>query len=219
MERYIVKQEDLVGQIEGFPIEVVQRMVDYQVEQGNKANVKIFQEDCRTTDDCGGFWWDKTPEDFDFWEAVIGGKNFDRFFEKYPKENKKVTDSNKANDVPEKEIIKTEETIIEKVPVQETAKSRQEEQCEEFQAIIERMYDTYKRKNADYGNSFEESCKEEDGLTTARVKLRDKWSRFQNLSKTNDIKVKDESLKDTLLDMANYAIMTIMYINSLEKKD
>lgn len=37
MERYIVKPEELKGEIKDFPIEVVQRMVDYQVEQGNKA--------------------------------------------------------------------------------------------------------------------------------------------------------------------------------------
>ena len=38
---YEVKQEDLIGDIEGFPIEVVQRMLECQVEQGNKADVSV----------------------------------------------------------------------------------------------------------------------------------------------------------------------------------
>ena len=38
MKEYKVKKEDLIGEIKDFPIEVVQKMVDYQVEQGNKAD-------------------------------------------------------------------------------------------------------------------------------------------------------------------------------------
>ena len=41
---YIVKQEDLKGDIKDFPIEIVQKMVDEQVKQGNEADVTVFQE-------------------------------------------------------------------------------------------------------------------------------------------------------------------------------
>ena len=36
-----VEQSDLVGALKGFPIEVVQEIVNEQVRQGNKADVAI----------------------------------------------------------------------------------------------------------------------------------------------------------------------------------
>jgi hypothetical protein len=89
METYIVKKEDLIGQIKGFPIEVVQRMVDCQVEQGNKADVTVFQSNVYAYVLFGGFDWDKTIERSFFWHRVID-IDFSEFFKMYPKPNKKV---------------------------------------------------------------------------------------------------------------------------------
>jgi hypothetical protein len=89
MERYIVKQEDLIGQIKGFPIEVVQRMCDCQVEQGNKADVSVFQRYKIASKLDGGFDWLNTKEREPFWLHTTAG-NFDEFFEMYPKPNKRV---------------------------------------------------------------------------------------------------------------------------------
>lgn len=83
MERYIVKPEDLKGEIANFPIEVVQRMVDCQVEQGNKADVRVFQLRKLTRFKYGGFDWDKTTEGDSFWLHIICNKTFNLFFEKY----------------------------------------------------------------------------------------------------------------------------------------
>ena len=84
---YKVKQSDLKGQIEDFPIEVVQRMVECQAEQGNKANVGVFQKYAFTDDDNGGFEWSRTKEGHAFWRDIIGNINFDVFFKKYPKKD------------------------------------------------------------------------------------------------------------------------------------
>lgn len=86
MENYKnVKKEDLVGRIEDLPIEVVQKMVDYQIEQGNVADIKVFQiKRCPPYSD-GGFSWYETEEGYDFWSDVITSGNFGRFFDKYPK--------------------------------------------------------------------------------------------------------------------------------------
>lgn len=84
MERYIVKPEDLKGEIEDFPIEVVQRMVDYQVKQGNKANVSVFQLHKSMLFKGGGFHWDETIEGKQFWGRVILDEDFDLFFNRYP---------------------------------------------------------------------------------------------------------------------------------------
>lgn len=77
--------------------------------------------------------------------------------------------------------------------------------CEELNAL-------YEKKNHDYGDSFHLTFLEE-GLAMSRIRLGDKLSRFKTLSKQTDRKVDDESLRDTLLDLANYAIMTVLEID------
>lgn len=86
-----------------------------------------------------------------------------------------------------------------------------------FDHYLDIMSDTFRKKNNDYGNSFFDSCTEE-GIVAARVRLSDKWNRFKTLSKGTENQVKDESIADTLLDMANYCIMTLTWLNSTVKK-
>lgn len=81
-----------------------------------------------------------------------------------------------------------------------------------FKEITETMSSIFRRKNHDYGNSFEESLNEE-GLAVSRIRMGDKWNRFKQLSKGAKAQVNDESLRDTLIDMANYAIMTVMWLD------
>ena len=77
------------------------------------------------------------------------------------------------------------------------------ESVERFTEITNNMAKTYAAKNHDYGNSFEESL-DEFGLVASVVRLGDKMNRTKSLIK-KEAQVKDESIKDTLLDMANYA--------------
>ena len=78
-------------------------------------------------------------------------------------------------------------------------------------AICQRLNDIYARKNADYGDSFHATYLEE-GMAMARIRLSDKLSRFKRLTMSGERKVDDETVTDTLLDLANYAIMTVMEI-------
>ena len=71
------------GEIEGFPQEVVEKMLYYQEQQGFKKDVTVFEKNCCAAD--RGFDWRATPEGWAFWEKVINEKNFQLFFEKYPK--------------------------------------------------------------------------------------------------------------------------------------
>lgn len=80
-----------------------------------------------------------------------------------------------------------------------------------FEAITASMADIYARKNKDYGNSFDESL-DEDGLLVSKIRLGDKYKRFSQLIK-NPAEVEDESIRDTLIDMAAYAIMTVMWMD------
>ena len=82
-----------------------------------------------------------------------------------------------------------------------------------------KMNTTYAQKNADYGDSFHLSFIEE-GMAMPRIRIGDKFNRFKALTKDPDTqKVKDESIIDTLLDMANYCIMTVMEIEENERTD
>jgi hypothetical protein len=74
------------GQLEGFPKEVVDRMLDNQELKGNVRDVKVFEKNLSATSSENGFSWCQTKEDEDFWHNVISCKDFDLFFEKYPKE-------------------------------------------------------------------------------------------------------------------------------------
>lgn len=83
--------------------------------------------------------------------------------------------------------------------------------CKAFKNITNSMLNTYIAKNHDYGNSFDQSL-DKFGLVAAVVRIGDKMNRIESLI-TKEAKVKDESIKDTLLDMANYAIMTTMWMD------
>ena len=85
---------------------------------------------------------------------------------------------------------------------------RHEQICEELNAL-------YAKKNHDYGDSFHLSFLEE-GMAMPRIRLGDKFNRFKTLSRNTNRQVNDESIRDTLIDLANYAIMTIL---ELEKEN
>ena len=90
------------------------------------------------------------------------------------------------------------------------------DKAEIHQRICNSLNDLYRRKNADYGDSFGKQF-EEYGIVSSAIRLEDKFNRFKNLIK-NQAQVKDETIEDTLLDLANYAIMTVVELK-LEGKE
>lgn len=81
------------------------------------------------------------------------------------------------------------------------------------------QYDTFHRKNHDYGNSFEESL-DKFGIIASLVRMRDKMLRLESL--TDDSKVQQvgsESLLDTLEDLSNYAAMTACWLKGAQAED
>ena len=86
---------------------------------------------------------------------------------------------------------------------------------EKHKKICESLNALYEAKNADYGDSFGKSYKEY-GLTMSLIKLEDKLNRLKSLNKSKSAKV-EESIEDTLADLANYAIMTLIELEEEEK--
>lgn len=91
------------------------------------------------------------------------------------------------------------------------------DKADKMALLMREMLKTYRDKNSDYGDSFAKSYKE-FGLTAPVIRMSDKMERIKALSKA-DAKVKDESIKDTLIDLANYAIMTVIELEENEGED
>ena len=86
-----------------------------------------------------------------------------------------------------------------------------------FKEITEEMNALYERKNHDYGNSFSETFRKL-GIISAATRMLDKMNRIVSLVTKDQQKVNDESLRDTLIDIANYAVMTIMEIDKKKER-
>lgn len=90
-----VNTKDLIGDLENFPIEVVEKMLEYQYKQLGKIDITIFQYN--RNDAKEGFCWDDTIEGLDFWRDIIYRKNFNRFFERYAKSKEVCIRGNARN--------------------------------------------------------------------------------------------------------------------------
>ena len=94
-------------------------------------------------------------------------------------------------------------------PVADTNK----EDADRFKETTDKMFETFKAKNHDYGSSFSNLFKE-CGMTYAYGHMTEKLERVKSLMK-DEAKVKGEGMKDSLIDLANYAILTVMEIEKV----
>ena len=78
-----------------------------------------------------------------------------------------------------------------------------------FEKIARDMVELYARKNKDYGDSFGKSVKKY-GMISALTRISDKFNRIENLILNGEGEVKDETLIDSLTDLASYSVMTVI---------
>ena len=97
-----------------------------------------------------------------------------------------------------------------------------------FRDVQDKLVNIYAKKNHDYGDSFNEGCNEL-GVGYAFSRIFDKTKRFQTLAKgimnnNLSIEVQDETIEDTIMDLANYCMMYLAWrdknvsIGELESK-
>ena len=98
-----------------------------------------------------------------------------------------------------------------------------------FEEITNAMFDLYKRKNADYGNSVAKTF-DEYGLVSFLVRIEDKLNRVATLTKKStteqledqyknmSYEIKDEKIEYTLLDLANYSIMALIELDRVKSE-
>jgi hypothetical protein len=89
-------------------------------------------------------------------------------------------------------------------------------QSERFYEILDTIKDLHDAKKHDYGNSdvfANFRLSELAGISPWKgsvVRMGDKYARISNYIKKGDFKFKEESIKDTLMDMAIYSLITIV---------
>ena len=89
---------------------------------------------------------------------------------------------------------------------------------ERHEQICKYLNSLYERKNSDYNDSFSKSYKEY-GMAMPCIRLEDKLNRLKALTVHNHKQeVLDENVRDTLEDLANYAIMTIIELDIENEK-
>ena len=92
-------------------------------------------------------------------------------------------------------------------PIQDAVRK---DKVDKHRTICSSLNRIYEKKNHDYGDSFGTSIKTL-GIIAAVTRIYDKMQRLISLTKSDaKPQVNDESLLDTLMDMANYCIMTII---------
>ena len=83
-----------------------------------------------------------------------------------------------------------------------------EEKIEAHKELLDGLHNLYITKNRDYGDSVHDTY-EKYGLVSFLVRIEDKLNRARTLSKQAAV-VQDEKIEDTLLDMANYAVLAVL---------
>ena len=146
-------------------------------------------------------------------EVVENPKKEEKMLEGwYEKLNGLLLDMQKVSDGLHKNCVEKSMELL-----NETIGScKQKEPASRFKEITDKMFETFKAKNHDYGSSFSNLFKE-CGMTYAYGHMAEKLERVKSLMK-DEAKVKGEGMKDSLLDLANYAILTVMEIENNENE-
>lgn len=100
-------------------------------------------------------------------------------------------------------ILEFEDYIVKEEPLQEIVPQN----VIYHEVICTMLNKMYQEKNSDYGNNFAKVRAEFPN--SILIRLSDKLERLKTLYK-QDAKVKDETIEDTLMDLANYAIMELV---------
>lgn len=85
----------------------------------------------------------------------------------------------------------------------------------QVKSLTDQLQKTLLTKNHDYGNSFSKSI-EEYGNVVMCIRIGDKLNRLKTLVRGQEQQVSDESITDTLMDLAGYAILSLVEINKEE---
>lgn len=139
-------------------------------------------------------------------------RNGKHFAEKADKEVENLLFQEPKAEEVEEDIL----DLIESCTANLSKNAQHEMRLEEHQKICDYLHDLYDRKNRDYGSSVTDTFNKY-GLVSFLVRLEDKLNRVRSLTQNGEAKVLDEKIEDTLMDMANYAMLAVIELRMNNK--
>ena len=82
------------------------------------------------------------------------------------------------------------------------------DRVEQMKQIQSETLELFTKKNIDYGDAFAKY-----GIVGVLMRMEDKLHRFMSITKNGVNLIKDEGIKDTLMDLHNYAAMALMLLD------
>lgn len=79
---------------------------------------------------------------------------------------------------------------------------------DEMKRIQSEALELFKKKNIDYGDAFAKY-----GVIGVLMRIEDKLHRYMSITRNGVNLVKDEAIRDTLLDLHNYSAMALMLLD------
>lgn len=79
------------------------------------------------------------------------------------------------------------------------------DRVEQMKQIQSEALELFKKKNIDYGDAFAKY-----GVIGVLMRIEDKLQRCMSITKNGVNLINDEGLRDTLIDLHNYAAMALM---------
>ena len=106
------------------------------------------------------------------------------------------------------ELFNDAETKNERRSTPRACSELQIERIDQMTQIQKNALELFTRKNADYGDAFAKY-----GVIGVLMRIEDKIQRCLSITKSGVQLVNDESIRDTLLDLHNYAAMALMLLD------
>lgn len=161
-----------------------------------------------------GFYQDKLNEALAYHGFKLNSVKFGMWqlevvAQKVPGEDE-GTGSKETKEVKEPPKPKTHTKEVKaKTVIEDKPKLAYQERYDRHQELVNLLHETYKQKNEAYNNSFGRAF-QEIGPISGLTRMYDKWERIKNLMKKDQDGAGDESLIDSLIDLSNYCLMTVI---------
>lgn len=104
--------------------------------------------------------------------------------------------------------------IIKSIMASQDESAEKINRVEQLKNVQDESRELFSRKNADYGDAFATY-----GSVGILVRIGDKINRLTSITNKSITLVDDESLRDTLIDLHNYAAMAVMLLDEKEEAD
>lgn len=182
-----------------------QEEYDWLMQELEKVNYQWFSGDKPTADEVD-YW--VVEKDETFIEVDELNKEIERIEPNYGLKQE-YTEVSELMEEKDPLTTKVEERNNKPTPKSPLTNSK----ADRHEQLLNYLNEIYRAKNKDYGDAFGKSH-EKYGAIAGLTRINDKFNRLEELILSGEQLVEDETVLDTLLDLANYSIMLYMEVES-----